>query len=196
MRWSTSLRKRKHDQHKAPGTTNARKPRPTYEELNFSEPIHDAHGGEQYYFLPHPGPILRRRHHLRSDTSLVLPLPPIRPKPTATIPNRPHRTAMRCIITRYRRQTVHREVWCNSRRVRIRRRTRLPLNLDGIILRKLDTVMPKFERNISGPEVHFDDVIDAMVFWTGVPPVSVFEFEEGKREGGKVGFDFADGAAG
>lgn len=55
--------------------------------------------------------------------------------------------------------------------------------------------MPQFEGYISGPEVHFDDVIDAVIFRTGVPPVSVFEFEGGKWEGGEVGFDFADGAA-
>jgi len=132
-RWSTSLQKRKHDQHTALGTTNARKPQPAYEELNLSEPIHDAHGGEQYCFLPHPGPILRRSHHLRSHAILILPIPPIRPQPTATIPNRPYRTTMRCIMTRYRRQAVHREVWRNSRRIRVRRPARLPFNLDGVV---------------------------------------------------------------
>ena len=59
----------------------------------------------------------------------------------------------------------------------------MPLNFDGVILRKLDTVVPKFERNIGGPEVHFDDVVDAVVFRAGVPPVSIFELEEGKWEG-------------
>jgi len=39
--------------------------------------------------------------------------------------------------------------------------------------------VPKLERNISGPEIDFDDIVDAMVFRAGVPPVSVFEFEEG-----------------
>lgn len=84
--------------------------------------------------LPHPRPILRRRHHLRSYAILVVPLPPTRPQPTATIPIRPYRTAMRCLITRYRRQTIHREVWRNSRRIRIRRPTCLPFDLDGVIL--------------------------------------------------------------
>ena len=38
--------------------------------------------------------------------------------------------------------------------------------------------MPQFEGYISGSEVDFDDVVDAVVFRAGVPPVSVFEFEE------------------
>ena len=43
--------------------------------------------------------------------------------------------------------------------------------------------MPQFEGYISGPEVHFDDVVDAVVFRAGVPPVSVLQLEEGKWEG-------------
>ena len=68
----------------------------------------------------------------------------------------------------------------------------MPLNLDGVVLRKLDTVVPKLERNISGSEIDFDDIVDAMVFLAGVPPMSVFELEEGKWEGREVGFDLAD----
>jgi hypothetical protein len=59
----------------------------------------------------------------------------------------------------------------------------LPLDFDGVVFRQLDAIMPQFEGYIGSPKVDFDDVVDAMVLWSRVPPVSIFEFKEGKREG-------------
>lgn len=56
--------------------------------------------------------------------------------------------------------------------------------------------MPELERDVGGPEVHFHDVVDAVVLGAFVPPVPVLELEVAEGQGGEVGFDFADLAAG
>jgi len=55
--------------------------------------------------------------------------------------------------------------------------------------------VPKLERHIGGSEIDLDDVVDAVVLWAFVPPVSVLELEGAQWQGGEVGLNFADHAA-
>jgi hypothetical protein len=59
-------------------------------------------------------------------------------------------------------QTTHWEIRHHRYRIRSRWRTCLPLHFDRVILGELRTVEPKLKRNISGPEVHFDNEADVL----------------------------------
>tara|TARA_R110002003_G_scaffold127_4_gene11894 strand:- start:6520 stop:6762 length:243 start_codon:yes stop_codon:yes gene_type:complete len=72
----------------------------------------------------------------------------------------------------------------------------MPLHLDRVILGQLHAIVPEFKRHVGGPEIDFDDVVDAVVFGPAVPPVAVFELEGGQRDAGEVGGDGADCATG
>jgi hypothetical protein len=73
-----------------------------------------------------------------------------------------------------------------------RRRRSEPFNLDRVVLAEFLAIMPQFKTNICGAQCDFDDVFDAVVFCSGIPPVPIFELKHCQREAGQIRGNVAD----
>lgn len=115
-------------------------------------------------------------HNMRLNALLVLPsIAPRRPIPVHThwilhrLPPQSHAVQVHVTPPAHHiltgcRQTVHRKVCWHRHRIWIRWCSGLPLDFDGVVFTQLDAVMPKLKRHICRSKVHFDDIVDAVVF--------------------------------
>ena len=64
-----------------------------------------------------------------------------------------------------------------------RRRIRtIPFDLDRVIFAELHTIMPQREANVCWTKCDFDDVFDAVILCSRIPPVSILQLKHRERD--------------